>query len=138
VDLDRIRASDPIHPTLSPHPISVVSVANYWPTFSARSDKKFGRWRKSSAHHKIYSYKIIVFQRFTMQKVVEKIKYISGMLFSVENICGKPNYSTKKFGPFLINLTNFGPQVFPVPIKISFCPFFVFFFVAEILSPWQH
>jgi hypothetical protein len=31
------------------------SVVNFWPNSLARSTKKFGRWRKSWAPHKIYS-----------------------------------------------------------------------------------
>jgi hypothetical protein len=37
----------------------LISVANSWQKFSARSTKQFGRWRKSSAHHKKYSYRLI-------------------------------------------------------------------------------
>jgi hypothetical protein len=38
----------------------LLSVANSWPNFSARSTKKFGRWRKNSAPYKIFSLMLIL------------------------------------------------------------------------------
>jgi hypothetical protein len=64
---------------------------------------------------------LLIFQRFTMQNVRDKLSYINDNLqFCAENIAVLVQNQTKKkfspfFGPFLINLPKIRPQMFQVP-----------------------
>jgi hypothetical protein len=78
------------------HAVLLTSVANSWQNFSARSTKKFGRWRKSPAPHKIYSYteeaNIIGFSTFTMKIVKQNRVY----QWETSIFCQKYDYFSAK------------------------------------------
>jgi hypothetical protein len=81
-----------------------VSVANSWQKFSARSTKKFSRWRKSSAPHKIYSKRLtlLVFSKIHNPKYLRNLNISIGRyILSQKYGYFSANQTTKKFGPFL-------------------------------------